>query len=210
MSVSFYILGASGRLEQFRPLLLKSLATGRAAVEKKLLLPNIDVVIEDNPTAAIPETGVGGYAPSAHLLYIHIDPQHKGLEGVLASEIKSTLAHELHHCARWASIGYGHTLPEALVSEGLADHFDIEINGGDPKLWSIAIQGNELEILFQKAKQEFNNPEYNHSAWFYGSAETPRWAGYSLGFQIVSEYIKKSGKNASELVSEPASVFVTS
>ncbi|MES0476805.1 MULTISPECIES: DUF2268 domain-containing putative Zn-dependent protease [Citrobacter freundii complex] len=41
----------------------------------------------------------------------------------------------LHHAARWQGPGYGSTLGEALVSKGLADHFSLELFGGEPELW---------------------------------------------------------------------------
>jgi uncharacterized protein YjaZ len=209
MSISFHILDASRRLERFKPQLVQSAKAGLDQIERELSLPAVDVVIVDDPQSAIPETGVGGSAPTAHLLYIYIDPEFADLQKTLEFEIKSTLAHELHHCARWASIGYGSTLLEAVVSEGLADHFDIEINGGTPKPWDTAIQGEDLEVLLEKAKPESNSTNYDHAAWFYGSAAIPRWAGYSLGFKLVGDYMQLTQKKASELVSEPASSFIS-
>ena len=210
MSISFHILDAGGRLEKFQVQISDSLRVGLEHIEQELSLPSIDVVVVDDPHSAIPETGVGGSAPTAHLLYIYVDPEFTDLDKTLDFEIRSTLAHELHHCARWANIGYGSTLLEAIVSEGLADHFDIEINGGVPKLWDTAIQREGLETLLEMAKLEFTNSDYDHAAWFYGSAKIPRWAGYSLGFKLVGDYMQKTQKKASELVSEPASSFTTS
>lgn len=200
MSINLHVLKASGRLDKFEPLIKEAFEGTLAKINESITLPSVDVVITDDAESAIPETGVGGSAPSAHLLYIHINPEFKNLVQTLNYEIRSTLAHELHHCARFASVGYGHTLQEAIISEGLADHFDIEINGGEPKPWSVAIQEQELEPLLQQAKLEFNNPEYDHSAWFYGSSTIPRWAGYSLGLKIVRDYMTKTGRLASELV----------
>ena len=207
MSVNLHILRASGRLEKFETIIKKAFEAGIADVQNKFSLPVLDVVVVDDADSAIPETGVGGSAPNAHLLYIYINPTFNNLEAVLDFEIRSTLAHELHHCARWASVGYGSTLLEAIVSEGLADHFDIEVNSGAPKPWSIAMSESELQSMMLKAEQEFNS-DYNHSDWFYGSKEIPRWTGYSLGFKIVSDYINKTGKSASQLVSTSHTEFI--
>ncbi len=208
MSVNIHILKASGRLEQFEAVITTALKAGLAEVQTKITLPRLDVVVVDDNDSAIPETGVGGSAPNAHLLYIYIDPTFHNLETVLDFEIRSTLAHELHHCARWAAVGYGTTLLEAIVSEGLADHFDIEVNGAEPKPWSVALPEKELQSILKKAQEEFNS-EYIHSDWFYGSKEIPRWAGYSLGFKIVGDYISKTGKSASELVATSHTEFIT-
>ena len=128
MAVNLHILKASGRLYQFEPQIQRAFETAAKKVEQKLALPDIDVVVIDDPSSAIPETGVGGNAPSAHHVSIFIDPLHAGLAEKIVSEIESTVTHELHHAARWHTIGYGKTLLEACVSEGLADHFDIEVN----------------------------------------------------------------------------------
>lgn len=199
MSVNLHILKASGRLEKFETSIKKAFEVGIHDTQSKLTLPILDVVVVDDADMAIAETGVGGSAPNAHVLYIYINPEFVKLEQTLEFEIKSTLAHELHHCARWATVGYGTTLLEAIVSEGLADHFDIEINGGKPKPWSVALPEKELQSILLKAQEEFNS-EYNHSDWFFGSKEIPRWAGYSLGFKIVGDYIAQTGKSASQLV----------
>lgn len=210
MKTDIQISNPAGTLDRFEESIRVAIAEVLAEIEGKIVLPDVRIEINDDAKSAIPETGVGGYAPSADLLKIHIDPDFEGLEESIDTEIKSTLAHELHHCARWASIGYGNTLLEALVSEGLADHFDIEINGGAPKPWSTALAAAELEEVGKIAEKEFGNKEYSHPAWFFGADAThiPRWAGYSLGFVLVGKYLEETGKRASELVSESADSFL--
>ncbi|KND46719.1 MAG: hypothetical protein AB201_02685 [Parcubacteria bacterium C7867-006] len=210
MNVKLHILKQSTRLNSFEEIIRKSFEEGINKIQNKIILPNVDVVVSDNPGSSIPETGVGGYAPTANLVYININPEFSDLEKTLFDEIQSTLAHELHHCARTEKIGYGKTLLEALVSEGLADNFDIEVNNKKPKPWSVAIKDEELKDLKKKAEKDFNNDKYNHSAWFFGSRDLniPRWAGYSLGFDIVKDYLKKTDKTASELVVTDASEFI--
>ena len=60
------------------------------------------------------------------------------------------------------------------------------------------------------ATPEFNSREYNHDDWFFGplSRDIPKWTGYSVGFRLVGDYLKRTGKKASELVVEPASSFL--
>lgn len=208
MSIQLHILKASERLLPFVSQIENAFNASIEKIQHKISLPAVDVIVADNASSAIPETGVGGYASTAHLVYINIDPQFKDLSIVLDAEIQSTLAHELHHCARMDSVGYGKILFEQIISEGLADHFDMEINGGDPKPWSVAIHGAELDGLLKKAESEFDH-ECNHSDWFFGTNTKviPRWAGYSLGYKIVGDYIQKTGKKASELVNAEAGIF---
>ena len=51
----------------------------------------------------------------------------------------------MHHCARWGTVGYGETLLEAMISEGLAEHFDIEVNKTKPTMWATALDKKNLE-----------------------------------------------------------------
>lgn len=177
-------------------------------VESRFPLPSVEVLIEDNPTATIAETGLGGFSPDANHVYVRINPEKKGLKKNFERELRSTLAHELHHCARWASVGYGTTLLEAMVSEGLADHFDIEVNKSKPKPWSVALSERELRTVREKAEPLFYSA-YDESEWFFGSADVPPWAGYSLGFKIVGDYIEQTGSSAGALVGERAEKFIT-
>lgn len=200
---------ASGRLGKVEPELTAAFNEIVEKIDGKLSLPDIDVMMADNPDNVIPETGVGGFAINANLLYININPESPHVQSHLHQEIVSTMAHELHHCARMHTIGYGKTLLEALVSEGLADHFDIEINDSKPRPWSVALSEEDTTALLEKASFEFDNETYDHAAWFFGSIDQgiPRWAGYSLGFTLVESYMRKTAKTASELVNTPAELF---
>lgn len=211
MQYTLHIFNASGRLGSIESAIKTTFDEAIKTIGTKIDAPSIDVGVFDNPDMAIPETGVGGEAISSHIMLIHIDPTFVGIEKVIDSEIKSTFAHELHHCARMHACGYGKTLLEAAVSEGLADHFDIEMNGGNPKPWSVAVTGSDLDKVKQMAIPEYNEKEYDHAAWFYGSPKRglPRWAGYSLGYHIVKEYLEKTGKKASALVAEKADSFIS-
>lgn len=210
MSIELTILKATGRLEPFETLIQTSFQESIEKIQRSIALPKIDVVVADYPDGAIPEIGVCGNAYTEHLVFISIDPNFPEIEKTLAIEIQSTLAHELHHCARMHTVGYGKTLLEALVSEGLADHFDIEINKSDPKPWCVALKGVELERIKKMAQAVYNNVGYSHSDWFFGSTKLniPRWSGYSIGFDLVKSYLNKTGKSASELVSTDAQEFI--
>jgi uncharacterized protein YjaZ len=210
MSIKLHILNESGRLAPYVGVIQQAYDEVIVKLKNKITLPNVDVVIADSPDGAIPETGVGGNAYTAHIIFISINPNFHNLDKTISNEIKGTLAHELHHCARMKTIGYGTSLLQALITEGLADHFDLEVNGTEPKPWSIAIQGGKLEEIRKIAEKSFNDSTYNHFNWFFGSKDLgiPKWAGYSIGFDIVKNYLIKIGKKPSELVSVDASEFI--
>lgn len=155
-------------------------------------------------------TGVGGRAYTQYLVEIFIDPLQKDLNRTLPAELLGTLAHEIHHVARTATIGFGETLLEACVSDGLADHFQDEITGSGPRPWDIALDDESLVKMRNLAEKEFYT-EYDRKEWFFGSGprDIPRWTGYSLGFHIVGEYLKKHpDQTAAKLYATPAQEFI--
>ncbi|MBU3958149.1 MAG: DUF2268 domain-containing protein [Nanoarchaeota archaeon] len=63
----------------------------------------------------------------------------------------------------------------------------------------------------KKAQKEFNNKNYNHKEWFFGSKvrKIPKWAGYTIGFNLVGEYLKNNpDKKPSRLFAAKAEEFV--
>ncbi len=191
MNVNLHILDAKGRFAKQKETIRKNFEAAVEKVKQKLPIDNVDVTIFDNPENVIPELGIVGYTPNAHEIQITLDSIHPKFEKAINQHLAGTLAHEMHHIMRWRGPGYGKTLLEALVTEGLADHFDLEVNRGEVPLWAKALTSKQLEELSQKAKQEWHNENYDHHAWFFGSKERniPRWTGYSLGFELVEKYL---------------------
>lgn len=203
------ILKASGRITPFLSVLNKTMEDFLPVIDLHLGLSNIDIVICDNPVSTIPETGMGGMAYNQNLAIVSIDPNSQNLIQNLENELRSTLAHELHHVVRWQKTGYGETLLKAIISEGLAAHFDIAINSTKPKQWDTALNGTTLSKYQKIAEVDFDNTEYNHQEWFYGTGSIPRWAGYAIGYKMVDEYIKSHEIiNQKDLVYLPAKEFI--
>ena len=171
---------------------------------------NIDIVCYVNPQSTIPEIGIGGFTPNAHTIFISLDPNHKYFRHALRNALPRTLAHELHHAVRWLKPGYGQTLGEALVTEGLAAHFELEVFGGKPNAWDISVRGKKLNRLLTRSRPEWHTP-YNHNAWFFGSKERniPRWTGYALGYNLVDQALKANPSwKPSALVNVPVSRII--
>lgn len=170
----------------------------------RLQLDDIDVVVKVAPWV-IPELGLVDTAPTGHLAEITIDHKHPKFIENWRQELPCTLAHELHHVQRWRSVGFGQTLLEALVSEGLAQHFEHLMYGRIP---IYAMPMSDMSVLWQQAKSELAD-SYNYNAWFLGSEEEklPRWAGYALGYELVKRFFDKSGGDAALHANTPAKVF---
>jgi uncharacterized protein YjaZ len=182
------------------------LTVGFDRVATLLPLRDTDVVVKVSENV-IPEVGHHGYAPEAGLIHITIDPNHKYFRENADSSLNRTLAHELHHSARWDGPGYGDTLGEALVTEGLAGHFTQEAFGGQPEPWE-NLPVTDLHPNLTRAQQEWDSATYDHEAWFFGYSDLPRWLGYSLGYQMVSRYLAKHHREcASGLVHQDSQIF---
>jgi len=110
-------------------------AAGGALAQLPLDGGVVDIVVRHDPRTVIAEVGIGGFAPDGHTVFVALDPDHDRFEVALERELFATLAHELHHVARHRAGVRGHTLFDAIVSEGLADHFSIEVTRADAPPW---------------------------------------------------------------------------
>lgn len=208
-NVRLHILNASGAFDLVSKLIEDEFAKSLRRISDTLSISDVDVALYNNPKGVIPEVGIGGYSPNGHLVFVYLDSRLPTLKRIIQEQLKRTLAHELHHCIRWRNPGYGKTLLEALVSEGLADHFDREVNGGSPQPWCTALHGEEVTTFFKRAEREYNAKDYHHREWFFGTGSIPRWAGYALGYQLVRMYRKAHpDQTAATLVSAQAEMFV--
>lgn len=160
----------------------------------QLRLDGVDVAVRVAPWT-LPETGVLGYAPLPHYVDITLTPDNPNFMHGWRTELPATLAHELHHARRWRGPGYGQTLLEALVSEGLDQHYETEERGGPPPYARIPA---DLDSLWQRAQAELDSPEYSHPDWFFGSKaeRLPRWTGYALGYELVRRFLACEGGDA--------------
>ncbi len=179
-------ISPSADLDPFRTQIESIARQTMLQIREQMPIDNLFIEVRNAPENTIPEIGMGGFNPDSERVILSLDPSFPDFEAALNAEFAFQLAHEVHHARRRRAIGYGSTLLQATVSEGLADHFAMEVTGKSAPLWSLAVQGQELEEVFQLAEAEWDNTSYNHSAWFIGtSQEIPRWAGYSMGYELV-------------------------
>jgi len=162
------------------------------------------------PERTLPSKGISGVAPNTEHIYLLLDLDHPRLFKSIEEELVATMAHEYHHTLRKRAIGNVKTLFDAIISEGLADHFAIEVTGEQPP-WATPVDEEIFAKWQKKAEEEWFNEDFDYFAWFIGlNSDIPRGTGYEIGRRIVAEYLEKyPNKKPSTLFMSPSSDFLS-
>lgn len=185
-------LEAEGSLKPWHVLIAAEIAAAEVAVTKLIEPPCIDILIAlRKDQMIIPELGIGGFAYTPSLFAISCNPTNENFIGSLSNGafLRQTL-HETHHCLRMSGPGYGHTLGEALISEGLAGRFVSHLVGSPPEIWEKIADSAEIASYLPDTEL-LASENYDHSGWLFGTGSMPRWLGYSLGYEIVGGWLSR-------------------
>lgn len=185
--MTLHILNAQNKLTAHYGWLHTNLNDTYERAQTVMPLPSLDVVVKAG-NFVIPEKGHLGYCPEPGVVYVTVDPENPVFCKNEAHSLERMFAHELHHVARWAGPGYGLTLGEAIVSEGLAGHFALELFEGKPELWE-SLNSDILQSYNSELRENWHRTDYDHNTWFFGTGDLPKWLGYSAGFSLVSRYL---------------------
>jgi len=198
--INYYFSDPQAKLGGYKPLLKELSERSIARVKDSLPVDNVEVVLYVNPRNTIPEVGVAGISPCGELALIALDPSNPNFQGVIEEELPATIAHELHHCLRWQGVGFGETLLEVLITEGLARDFERTFRGNRLPSYQPLFR-DELSTLWEKAKGELDSTDFSYQQWFFGSKQRniPRFAGYALGLWLVDTYKARMGLEVDEL-----------
>ncbi len=184
--MSFYNLHFLNARNDLTPVMSEIRAATRAGVaaaSDHVDLPPFDLVLRAGDEV-MTGWGVGGLAPAPGQIQITLDPSRFAPDLFIR-----TLIHEIHHLIRWDGPGYGKTLGEALVSEGLAGHFVLMVLGGKPDPWDAVTPS---EGLARRASNEWSRLGYDHAEWFFGKGKVRRWSGYGLGHRLIAEHLSQN------------------
>jgi len=200
---------SSNALADHRATIIRLLEETLQRASGEVSVGGVRITVFADAGRAIPGWGIGGFAPSGSEIEIAVDPDFAGLEGVLEERLSNIAAHELHHAARWRGPGYGMTLLESMVSEGLADHFALELLGGENPPWTEAFPESQTDFYLARARPLLDSTAFNFDDWFFGpSVDLPRWTGYTLGYRLVRDYQDRNpNRSAASLVNTPAEEF---
>ncbi len=184
----------------------------QALAQVRTAFPSFDpvrITVFADAQRSIPGYGIGGFALNGQTFEIAINPAFADLARILRERLAGTVAHEAHHVMRFRGPGYGTTLLESMISEGLADHFAVELLGVDLPPWSRAFAEEETETFLGLARPLFDSSSFDFDAWFFGTrSDLPRWVGYTLGYRLVEAYQSQNpGRSAAQLVNTPAQTF---
>ncbi|CAO4138074.1 hypothetical protein LPLAFNJD_LOCUS52 [Methylorubrum aminovorans] len=203
-------LEAEGDLAAWRDRIGLEIEAARQAVAGILPPFQLDILVERVTGAVIPEVGTTGRAYRPGLCSLTVDPLNPNFAVSLDhGDIRRTIAHEVHHCRRFAGPGYGDTLGEALVSEGLAGHFAGTLFDASPEPWECALDDAALRA-HRPSAAELRALNQDHAGWFFGAGGChPRWLGYTLGYRIVGDWLAANPAPEGETwVNVPADVVL--
>lgn len=179
-------LEASGALGEFRKQLTEEFEIAYEAISRWMPAPRLDALIQRLPGETIAELGLVGRAYRSTMFSMTFDPDNPNFAASLKhGAVHRHVIHEVHHCLRMAGPGYGWTLGEALVSEGLAGQFVRQLLGSEPEPWERAFS---LEALRAEPVDlsALGATYYDHNAWFlvrrtspsgWGMRSAIRWWG---------------------------------
>ncbi len=204
-SCKLLIANASGALSSQIGKIQEAFDAAIKVSDRRLHIEKVDTIALEDKNNVIAKIGVGGYTPNRHTVYLYLDSEYN----VSKDEIYNTICHELHHAKRYEGPGFGTTLFDSLVFEGMACCYEEEILIGESYVLKTIKEFDATNELIEKNKQYFLNKQFNYHEWFIaGNANLPKWAGYIMGYKIVKSYLKKVNKKASELVLEdPSQIY---
>ncbi|NGM22954.1 DUF2268 domain-containing protein [Roseomonas stagni] len=206
MAWTLHWLTAAGDLGDWRLAIEREVEAAKAAVAGVLPLRPLDILVQRVKGAVIPEIGMVGQAYRKDLCSVTLDPENAAFSDALATgALCRTVVHEVNHCLRMGGPGYGRTLGEALVSEGLAGHFTARLCRNPPEPWECAVPPEVLRA-HRPDDAMLADPGYDHASWFFGrGGQRPRWLGYTMGYAIVAEWLAATpAADARALVDVPA------
>jgi uncharacterized protein YjaZ len=126
-------------------------------------------------------------------------------------EIKALFTHEYNHCCRLAHNPKKeryYTLLDVIILEGLAENAVHERFG--PSFlapWTTYYSDNQLKDMWRhiiNPNKDLPKDSRKANDILYGKRFLPNMAGYSVGYYLVKQYVQKTGKQNSELLSVPS------
>jgi len=165
----------------------------------------------DAGAQVIPGTGVMGYTRASGLVTATLDTHESptALRRTLRAWLLVALSHEVDHSVRiLAGPGFGTSLLDQIVSEGVASAFDIEVQPNIDLPWTHALTARQEQEMWHRARPQLNLAGL-YDQWFFGGNGVPHWAAFQIGYHIARDYLARHPRStAASIVNTPAAVIL--
>lgn len=162
-------------------------------------LPDFDLVVRAQGDRSA-DGAIQGHCPAPGVVEIAVTPDRFD-----PTAFARVLVRQMAHLVRREGPGYGRSLGEVLVSEGLAGHFVLQVLGGPADAVDTV---RPAQGVMRQAMNEWARRDHDHSRWFAGKGDLRRGTGTSLGHRLVAEHMAAtSGDTAASLATAPAEPF---
>ena len=177
--------------ERAQVVINRVIAGGLGRIGSLLPGPHTEIAVVPG-TNVIPGRGVLGFTnPETGQVTITVNTrQHAGaLKHSLTTYLVEALSHEVDHSVRIeAGPGFGTTLLEELVTEGISSAFDIQVQPTDALPWIHALSPQQERTMWARARPLLNQTGL-YDQWFFGRAGVPYWTAFQIGYHIVRDYL---------------------
>lgn len=131
--------------------------------------------------------GSGGVLIWKNVIFIDVFPK-EGWE----KSFKNSIVHEVAHALSPYFDVNEMTIGEGLVFDGIAEHFKERFIDGKKSNWIKALSNEDSKKLLLKIRLKLDKKDHNlYNELFYGTGKYPLWTGYTIGYYLIKEYLKK-------------------
>ena len=213
MAIKFIRNDENGLLSQEDfDLITRGLGRGARRASNHMRIPDVDILVvaeRDLTHRGIPITG-RCYGP--HLTRIKFDVDDTFYQNPNSDFSHKVISHELHHNTRREGLGYGDiTLGDLMVTEGLAQKFELEVTGSMP-LTASALTQREIALWEHYVKENAHDFAFDQRSIFMGSNDPtgvfPEWFGYSFGYALVDAGLQYLGQTSAQAVCLDSSAII--
>lgn len=100
-----------------------------------------------------------------------------------------TLSHEVNHSVRiLAGPGFGTSLLEDMITEGISSVFDEAAFPGPPNPWDNALGAAQECTMWKQAKPILGDSGL-YAQWMFGGG-VPHWTAFTIGYHLVRDYLR--------------------
>lgn len=202
MAIIISMLNATGKLSKYTSLIENKIQYSLEIIRDHFAIDGIDITVTPFHKGDESPSGIGGYSLSPYRVELLLDCDREDLDRVIESELLAVLAHEIHHSIRIARGIPSETLGQQIITEGMACHFEVVVTGGKvPSLFD-KLKYHDWRALLEQMKPLLDKKNQPVNKYFLGSEPDafPKYAGYWVGFNLISRYLEKYRISEIELV----------